>query len=116
MVESIVSTQPTHSRDGHMFSRKRGLAAGVAVAGVAALTLTGCGGSSSAGGGGGGKVKLSLVAYSTPQAAYEKIIKAFQATPAGKDVEFQQSYGASGDQSRAVASGLAADVVEFSLA
>src|SRR4051795_10765084 len=117
MVESIVSTQPTHSRDGHMFSRKRGLAAGVAVAGVAALTLSGCGGgTSNASAGGGGKVKLSLVAYSTPQAAYEKIIKAFQATSAGKNVEFQQSYGASGDQSRAVASGLAADVVEFSLA
>ena len=98
-----------------MISRKRGLAAGVAVAGVAALTLTGCsGGSASASG--GGKVTLSLVAYSTPQAAYEKIIKAFQATPAGKNVTFQQSYGASGDQSRAVAAGLKADVVEFSLA
>lgn len=95
---------------------RRGLAAGLALTGVAALTLTGCNGGSANASGGGGKVKLSLVAYSTPQAAYEKIIKAFQATPAGKNVEFQQSYGASGDQSRAVASGLAADVVEFSLA
>ena len=100
-----------------MISRKRGLTAGVALAGAGLLALTGCGGSSSASssGGGGGKVKLSLVAYSTPQAAYEKIIKAFQATPAGKNVDFTQSYGASGDQSRAVASGLPADVVEFSL-
>jgi len=99
-----------------MSLRKRGLAAGVAGAGVAVLALAGCGGSSSAGGSGGGdKVKLSLVAYSTPQAAYEKIIKAFQATPEGKNVEFTQSYGASGDQSRAVAAGLPADVVEFSL-
>ena len=97
-----------------MLSKNRGLAAIVAVAGVAGLTLTGCAGGS-ANASGGGKVKLSLVAYSTPQAAYEKIIKAFQATPEGKDVEFQQSYGASGDQSRAVASGLSADVVEFSL-
>jgi sulfate transport system substrate-binding protein len=94
---------------------KRGFAAGMVAAGLAALTLTGCNGGS-ANASGGGKVKLSLVAYSTPQAAYEKIIKAFQATPAGKNVEFQQSYGASGDQSRAVASGLDADVVEFSLA
>jgi len=94
----------------------RGLVAGLALTGAAALTLTGCNGGSANASGGGGKVKLSLVAYSTPQAAYEKIIKAFQATPAGKNVEFQQSYGASGDQSRAVASGLAADVVEFSLA
>src|SRR4051794_525796 len=94
-----------------------GLTAGFALAGAGLLALTGCSGSSaSASGGSGGKVKLSLVAYSTPQAAYEKIIKAFQATSAGKNVEFQQSYGASGDQSRAVASGLAADVVEFSLA
>ena len=59
---------------------------------------------------------LSLVAYSTPQAAYAKIIKAFQATPAGKNVKFTQSYGASGDQSRAVAAGQKADIVAFSLA
>jgi sulfate transport system substrate-binding protein len=60
-------------------------------------------------------VTLSLVAYSTPQAAYEKIIKAFQATDAGRDVRFTQSYGASGDQSRAVQNGLKADIVAFSL-
>jgi sulfate transport system substrate-binding protein len=99
-----------------MYLGKRGLTAGVALAGAGLLALTGCSNSSASASGGGGKVKLSLVAYSTPQAAYEKIIKAFQATPAGKNVEFTQSYGASGDQSRAVASGLAADVVEFSLA
>jgi len=57
----------------------------------------------------------ALVAYSTPQAAYEAVIKAFQATPEGRNVKFTQSYGASGDQSRAVASGLKADVVAFSL-
>ena len=34
---------------------------------------------------------------------------------AGKDVTFKQSYGASGDQSRAVEAGLPADVVTFSL-
>jgi sulfate transport system substrate-binding protein len=62
-----------------------------------------------------GKVQLALVAYSTPQEAYTKIIKAFQATPEGKDVTFRQSYGASGDQSRAVLAGLKADVVAFSL-
>jgi sulfate transport system substrate-binding protein len=85
----------------------------IALVAAAALALAGCGGSASAGG--GGKVELSLVAYSTPQAAYTKIIKAFQATPAGKNVTFKQSYGASGDQSRAVESGLKADVVAFSL-
>jgi sulfate/thiosulfate-binding protein len=59
---------------------------------------------------------VTLVAYSTPKAAYDSIIKLFQATPAGQDVTFEESYGASGDQSRAVEAGLAADVVAFSLA
>jgi sulfate/thiosulfate-binding protein len=59
---------------------------------------------------------LTLVAYSTPREAYEAIIPKFQATEAGKDIEFETSYGASGDQSRAVAGGLPADVVAFSLA
>jgi sulfate/thiosulfate transport system substrate-binding protein len=61
-------------------------------------------------------VKLSLVAYSTPREAYGKLIPAFEKTAAGKDVSFTQSYGASGEQSRAVAAGLPADVVAFSLA
>jgi sulfate/thiosulfate transport system substrate-binding protein len=85
---------------------------------VAALALAACGGSSDDSGGssGGGGKKLTLVAYSTPQEAYEKIIPAFQKTAAGKGVKFDQSYGPSGDQSRAVEGGLPADVVEFSLA
>jgi len=55
------------------------------------------------------------VAYSTPQAAYEQIIAAFNATTQGKKITFTQSYGASGDQSRAVVAGLDADYVAFSL-
>ena len=58
---------------------------------------------------------LSLVAYSTPKDAYGKIIPAFQGTPGGHGVSFSQSYGASGDQARAVAAGLSADVVALSL-
>jgi sulfate transport system substrate-binding protein len=61
-------------------------------------------------------VKLTLVAYSTPKEAYGQLIPAFQKTAAGKGVSFSQSYGASGEQSRAVAAGLDADVVAFSLA
>jgi sulfate/thiosulfate transport system substrate-binding protein len=61
-------------------------------------------------------VKLSLVAYSTPREAYAKLIPAFQKTAAGNGVSFSQSYGASGEQSRAVAAGLPADVAAFSLA
>src|SRR2546421_10663493 len=61
-------------------------------------------------------VKLALVAYSTPKDAYAKIIPAFQKTAPGKGVSFSQSYGASGEQARAIANGLPADVVELSLA
>ncbi len=61
-------------------------------------------------------MKLALVAYSTPREAYGQLIPSFQKTAAGKDVSFSQSYGASGEQSRAVASGLDADIVAFSLA
>jgi sulfate/thiosulfate transport system substrate-binding protein len=60
--------------------------------------------------------KLTLVAYSTPREAYGQLIPAFQKTAAGQGVTFSQSYGASGEQSRAVAAGLDADVVAFSLA
>jgi len=60
--------------------------------------------------------KLTLVAYSTPREAYGQLIPSFQKTAAGKDLSFSQSYGASGEQSRAVVSGLDADVVAFSLA
>jgi sulfate/thiosulfate transport system substrate-binding protein len=88
---------------------------GIAAAAVATTALvTACGGGNSSAGG-DGKVQLALVAYSTPQAAFEDIIKAYQKTPEGKNITFTQSYGASGDQSRAVASGLKADIVEFSL-
>src|SRR6476469_1351315 len=60
--------------------------------------------------------KLTLVAYSTPKDAYGQLIAAFQKTQAGKSVTFSQSYAASGEQSRAVAAGLDADIVAFSLA
>jgi sulfate/thiosulfate-binding protein len=86
------------------------LAAGIAAA--ALLAGAGCGGAGEAASGG----KLTLVAYSTPREAYEEIIPAFQATPAGQGVSFDQSYGSSGEQSRAVAAGLPADVVALSLA
>jgi sulfate/thiosulfate transport system substrate-binding protein len=119
------TVQPAAARSSaRPITRRRTLVAGVGVAVSAALALTACGSSSSGttpsgsggSGGGGAKVQLSLVAYSTPQAAYEKLIAAFQKTDAGKNITFKQSYGASGDQSRAVVNGLKADVVEFSLA
>ena len=82
---------------------------------LTALVVAGCGsdGESTAGGSGG---KIALVAYSTPQQAYEDaVIPGFQKTPEGEGVEFSTSFGASGDQRRAVEGGLPADVVGFSL-
>jgi len=54
------------------------------------------------------------VAYSTPQVVYDEIIPAFQETSDGEGVAFKTSFGASGDQARAVEAGQQADVVTFS--
>lgn len=81
----------------------------LAILACATVLGLGCGSDS------GSKDQLSLVAYSTPQEAYEKVIPAFQGTADGKGIKFKQSYGASGDQARAVQSGLPADVVALSL-
>jgi sulfate/thiosulfate transport system substrate-binding protein len=62
------------------------------------------------------ETKLNLVAYSTPREAYGKLIPMFQKTPAGDDVDFTQSYGSSGEQTRAVKAGLETDIVALSLA
>jgi sulfate/thiosulfate transport system substrate-binding protein len=95
----------------------------VAVLALAALVVAGCGGASddtsatgAAASSSGSKATLSLVAYSTPQVVYDDLIPAFDKTAAGEGVGFKESYGASGDQSRAVAAGQPADVVAFSLA
>lgn len=87
------------------------------VALAAAIVVAGCGGSSTASeaGGDGSGGKLTLVAYSTPEEAYRELIPAFNKTPKGEGVGFDQSYASSGEQSRAVEGGLPADVVEFSL-
>src|SRR5256885_10536783 len=79
-----------------------------------ALVLVGILAGSAAGASQSGSV--DLVAYSTPKDAYGKIISAFQSTSAGQGVNFTQSYGASGDQARAVAAGQPADLVALSLA
>jgi sulfate transport system substrate-binding protein len=80
---------------------------------LAAAAIAACGSSSDSSSSGGSK--LSLVAYSTPKEAYEAIIPAFQKTAAGKGVSFSQSYGASGDQARAVIAGLPTDIAALSL-
>jgi sulfate/thiosulfate-binding protein len=104
---------PTKSID---IRDKRRFGLGLVAAALAAtLAVAGCAGSSSGSGSGGSK-SVALVAYSTPKRVYTKLIAAYQATPQGRGVTFTQSYGASGDQSRAIVSGLPADVVNLSLA
>ena len=60
-------------------------------------------------------VTLSLVGFAVPKAGNDAAQAVFADTPAGANVSWETSYGASGDQSRAVAGGLHADYVHFSL-
>ena len=85
----------------------------VAASVVGAMALSGCGGSSS--GSASEADSLSLVGFSILEQANKQVVADFQKTADGKGVTFQQSYGASGDQSRAVEGGQKADVVHFSL-
>lgn len=88
-----------------------------------AMVVAGCGGASDEVGGGSdtksaagsGGTKLSLVAYAVPKVGFDLVIPAFNATAEGEGVTFSQSYGASGDQSRKVESGLPTDIVNFSV-
>lgn len=94
------------------FSRKTATAT-IAVA-LGATLLAACG-SSEEGGSGGGNTQLSLVGFAVPKAGNNAAQKAFAATDEGKGTTWKESYGASGDQSRAVANGLKADYVHFSV-
>jgi sulfate transport system substrate-binding protein len=84
---------------------------GAAVALVGALALSAC----SAAGGSSGGDQVSVVGYSVLESANKPVFKGFNGTDDGKGVRFRTSYGASGDQSRAVEGGLDADVVHLSL-
>lgn len=89
--------------------------AGLASAG---LTLSGCVGgaaSPSDASSSAATTTLHLVGFAVPKEANNAAQAAFAKTDAGKGVVWQESYGASGDQSRAVVNGLAADYVHFSL-
>jgi sulfate transport system substrate-binding protein len=94
---------------------KRTVGVGLAGALLAAIALAvaGCGGSDdSATGAGGGE--LDVVGYSTPEAVYEEALEpGFEATSAGEGVSFSGSFGASGDQRRAVEAGQPASLVHF---
>ena len=81
-----------------------------ALGAVSVMALAGCSGGSSDSG-----TTLNIVGYSVLEQANAGVIRAFEATPEGKDVDIKGSYGASGDQSRAVAAGQDADEVHLSL-
>jgi sulfate/thiosulfate-binding protein len=85
-------------------------AASAALLAVLAACSTTTSGSSTSGS------QLSLVAFSVPKPAYDDLQKNFAASTDGKGITWKSSYGASGDQARAVISGLPADYVGFSLA
>lgn len=83
------------------------------------LVVAACGGDDDAGAdgssGGGEAVTLNLVGFAVPKAANNANQALFAETPEGEGVTWNESYGASGDQSRAVAAGLEADYVHLSL-
>lgn len=91
-----------------------------ALAAVTAMTSAGCSGGSSdvvgaEAGSAGVNGTVRLYAYAVSKPGFAEVIPAFTSTEAGEGVEFQQSYGASGDQSRKVKDGAPADFVNFSV-
>jgi sulfate/thiosulfate transport system substrate-binding protein len=94
-------------------SVRRGTGAVLAV--LCGLALAACSSSSGSGGGGSGSTTIDLVAYSTPAKAYQKLISAFEKTPAGKGISIATSFGPSGTQATDVVNGQPADIVNFSL-
>ncbi|HSS42585.1 MAG TPA: extracellular solute-binding protein [Solirubrobacterales bacterium] len=102
-------------------TRRRGVKIGLPAALLVlllAVFAAGCGGGDSTTGSdssGGGK--LDVVGYSTPEAVYTEALEpAFEESSKGAGVSFSNSFGASGDQSRAVVAGQPASVVHFSQA
>lgn len=107
-------------------TRRRSVRVGLPAASIAlliAVFAAGCGSSSSSstssgsGSGSSGGAKLDVVGYSTPESVYAEVLEpAFEKTSQGKGTSFSNSFGASGDQSRAVAAGQPASIVHFSQA
>jgi sulfate/thiosulfate transport system substrate-binding protein len=82
-----------------------------AVTALGLATLAACGSAANA----DDPNSVDIVGYSVLEQANAGVIKDFQSTEAGKGVTFKESYGASGDQARAVISGQKADEVHLSL-
>ncbi len=94
-----------------------GVSLSVAIASCSGSNTSSSEGSSSAGD--KGDVELTLVSFAVTRAAHEKIIPQFVEQwkkEHNQNVSFNQSYGGSGSQTRAVIDGLEADVVHLALA
>jgi sulfate/thiosulfate-binding protein len=92
--------------------------------GAFAIGAAGCSSSSDSSGGSSDSpaasgtvvaANVNLVGYSVAKSVYDIVQPAFAKTSEGKGVTYTSSYGASGDQSRAVVAGLKADYVALSL-
>jgi sulfate/thiosulfate-binding protein len=79
------------------------------------VTTAACADPASSGSDSGSKKTVSIVGFSILKTANKQVIADFKKTDAGKGVTFKESYGASGDQARAVIAGLKADEVHLSL-
>lgn len=94
-----------------------------AAAAATSLVLTACaptavdgsGGGDAGGDGSAEPTTLSLVGFAVPKAGNDAAQELWAETEDGQGVTWETSYGPSGDQSRAVADGLEADYVHFSL-
>lgn len=96
-----------------------GLTVTIAACTNGSTPTNGAGSSPQANGNAKSPVELTLVSFAVTQAAYEKIVPLFTEKwkqEQNQEVTFNQSYGGSGSQTRAVIDGLEADVVALALA
>jgi sulfate transport system substrate-binding protein len=105
-------------RNARKVTRRRSVNAALLAALFAlAAVVAGCGSSSDDSSSSSGGGKLDVVGYSTPESVYQEDLEpAFEKTSAGSGISFSNSFGASGDQSRAVVAGQPASVVHFAQA
>jgi sulfate/thiosulfate transport system substrate-binding protein len=105
-------------RNARKVTRRRSVNAALLAALFAlAAVVAGCGSSSSDSSSSSGGGKLDVVGYSTPESVYQEDLEpAFEKTSAGSGISFSNSFGASGDQSRAVVAGQPASIVHFAQA
>ncbi len=130
IVNNVVKVLPTVEQGGWRprrrwlnFSSLRGFVSLFLVGASLSVAIAACTSSNSSGGSGSaanqGDVRLTLVSFAVTKAAHDQIIPKFVEQwkkEHNQNVTFEQSYGGSGSQTRAVIDGLEADVVHLALA